>query len=117
MIKLLLLPAMAAQLMFTNNTPKNIRVLKVQSKCSENLIPSPAVIKPKGVLILDGLEPVIYLYTVCGLGICIDSAVGMDKNVVSYEISAVPSPVTKLDTKLTPNIWPGNIDCANGDAK
>ncbi len=112
-LKLLLTLAQAAQLSITNNTQDNIRILFVESKCiKENLVaPAPAIVKPGSTFILNGLEPVIYTYELCGLGLCVQSAVGMNDKINSYTLSVIPDKMTVINTKAMPDIWPGNLEC------
>lgn len=114
LLNLVLSLAQAAQLSIVNHTNANIRILKVQSKCTENLVvPSPTIMKPGSTYILNGLEPVVYIYKICGSGACIDTAIGMNDKIISYTLDVIPDIVTKINTKTIPDVWPGNLECKN----
>lgn len=113
MIKLLLALAQAAQLSIVNNTLQDVRLLKVESKCSENLIAAPTIVKPGSTFILNGLEPVVYNYELCGSGSCVQAAMGMNNSINSYTLSVIPSTVTIINTKIIPDVWPGNLECSS----
>ncbi len=113
MIALLLGTAFAAQLTITNLTTGDIRLLVLKSKCGpENLIPlAPKTLKPLEHLTLDKLQPVVYTYDICGGGYCARSAIGMNKEVVGYDLQVRPNINYGISPVAVPDVWPGNLDC------
>ena len=104
----------AATLEITNKTGYEMRIVMLHNKCDIFEIPKdkPVYLQPNEAYKVAGLTPVVQSIDVCGVGICMMSAIGMKKDMV-YKVDIVLDQGF-IDYKATPDHWTGtNTKCPN----
>lgn len=103
----------AQSLSVVNNTGAQIRILYLRNKCQGDIIKPvnlPFYLNKNEVMVVLKPTPVIHTYEICGSGLCVQSAVGIE-DIGNYILNVTLDKDGYLTITPKPYVWPGNIDC------
>ena len=100
----------AATLELTNKTGYDMRITMLHNRCDVFSIDDPVKLPPNKTFKVLNISPVVQSIEVCGVGICVMSAIGMKENII-YKVDIVLDQGF-IDYKATPDHWIGtNTEC------
>ena len=103
----------AAQMTISNRTGYDMRITMLHNRCEEPRVTEkePVYLTPGAGITFGQLSPVVQSIEVCGVGICVMSAIGMKNDVKHYQVDIILDHGF-IDYKVTPDHWTGtNVEC------